>query len=160
MSKNIVILFKMFGLLIILLVTHTAFAGTIKEYSADMVDVGSGKVVSKLFVTEKKMRMDTSDTEGGRKGGKSTSIIRMDLGKMYILQEDKTYMEIPMKGDKVPNIDELSAQMMGGAAPKRKLENLGSETVNGYRAEKVRVTTTVNMMGQTHTMTHYEWKAK
>ena len=147
-------LFKMFGLLIILLVAYTAFAGTIKEYSADMVDADSGRVISKLFVTEQKMCMDSSDA-GGR-----IAIIRMDQGKGYVLQEDKTYMEIPIKGDKVPNFEELGAQMMGEAAPKRKLENLGLETISGYQTVKVHVTTTVNMMGQMHTMIHYEWKAK
>ena len=145
---------KILCLLIILLVAYTASAGTIKEYSADMVDVDSDMVISKLFVTEQKMRMDTSEVGGG------IGIIRMDRGKMYVLQEDKTYMEIPMKGDKIPSFEELGAQMMGEAAPKRKLENLGSETVNGYQTEKFRVITMVNMMGQTYTMTHYEWMAK
>lgn len=155
--KNLI---KRLGLLIILLAPSIAFAGTIREYSADVVDVKSGRIVSTYYVTEKKMRVDSFDSEGGKHGEGPRSIIRMDHGKMYSLREDKTYLEFPMKGDTVPNMEEMGSMMMGGAAPKRMLKKLGTETVSGYKAEKFQVTTTIDMFGQTHTMSHYEWKAK
>ena len=145
------------SLLAVMLCASTAFAGTIKEYTADMVDAKSGRVVGKYYVTEKKIRMDSSDEKGGR--GNAASIVRLDQNKMYALQEDKTYIEFPFKGT-ISNLEDLGTQMMGGAAPQRKVESLGSETVNGYKAEKSKVTTTMNMMGQTFTTTTYEWKAK
>ncbi|MCL2473439.1 MAG: DUF4412 domain-containing protein [Alphaproteobacteria bacterium] len=149
-------LIKGLGLLAVMLVAGTAHAGTIKEYSADMVDAKTGQVVGKYYVTEKKIRVDSSNEKGG---GNVISIIRMDQDKMYALQEDKTYMEIPFKGT-VTDLESIGTQMMGGIAPQRKVENLGSETVSGYKAEKSKVTTTMNMMGQTFTTTAHEWKAK
>ena len=146
------------GFLAVMLISGTAYAaGTIKEYTADLVDVKSGQTVGKYHVTEKKIRMDSSDA---KRGGGTSSIIRMDQGKMYILQdEDKTYMEMPFKGT-VDNLENLGKQMMGGIAPERKVESLGTEKISGYNAEKSKITTTVNMMGRKFTTTGYEWKAK
>jgi len=155
--KNLI---KGLSLLLILFGASTAFAGAIKEYTADLVDVKSGQVVGKYAVTEKMMRMETRDKEGEKEGGSAISIIRMDHGKMYLLQEDKSYLEFPLQGDKVPSPEELGTMMMGASAPKQKREKLGDETVSGYPAEKIEVTTTIDMMGQTLTMTHQEWMAK
>jgi hypothetical protein len=146
--KNLI---KGLSLLLILLGAHLAYAGAIKEYTADMVDVGTGEVVTKYYVTEKKLRMDNvGDADG------SMTIIRMDQGKGYIMQPDNTYLEIPLKGDKVPSYEEMATMMLGNLGPKIKREKLGEETVNGYTAEKSRVTATV--MG--HTTVHTEWNAK
>jgi hypothetical protein len=44
----------------------SALAGSIKEYSADMVDVKSGKVMQKLAVAPDKMFSDSLDDQGKR----------------------------------------------------------------------------------------------
>jgi len=150
-------LFKSLICVFVLCFSVSAFAGSIKEYSADMVDVATGKVVSKFYVTEKKMRMDTFDEEDGSGG---TSIIRVDLKKMYALQDNESYIEFPLKGDKMPNFYELGSMVFGEAGPKFKREKVGSETVSGYKTEKFKVTTTMEMMGQTFTTIHHEWMAK
>ena len=162
--KNIV---GALSFLLALLGTGSSFAGTIKEYTADMVDVKSEQVVNRYYIAEKKMRIDTFGAQGGRQGAKTKSdqpsgiaIIRLDQKKMYILQEDKTYIEMPITDDKIENAMDMSKMFMGGTAPTRKVENLGTETVSGYKAEKNRITTTIAMMGQKHTTTHTEWIAR
>ena len=149
-------LFKGFICFLALCLAAPVLAGSIKEYTADMVDVKSGKVVGKYAVTEKKMRMESTDEDDGD----SLVIIRMDQGKVYVMQEDKTYIDIPIKGDKVPTPEELAGMMGGGDLFKPKREKLGTETVSGYKAEKFRVTHTIEMMGQKHTSVHHEWLAK
>ena len=150
-------LIKGLGLCLVMLsMASTAFAGTVKEYVADLVDAKTGQTMAKYYVTENKIRVDM---EGQNKGGKVATIIRMDQGKMYSLQEDKTYIEFPFK-DKISNLEDIGTKMMGGVAPKRTEEKLGSETVNGYDTEKTRVTTNINMMGQKRTMVNTVWKAK
>jgi len=64
-----------------------------------------------------------------------------------------------MKGDKIPNLFELSSMMLGAVA-KFKQEKVGSETVNGYKTEKFRMTATIDLMGQAHTETSSIWMAK
>ena len=152
------ILFKAFACLFILCLAGPAFAGTIKEYAADMVDVAAGKTVGKYYVAENKMRMDSFEKN---KNENIISIIRLDQQKMYALQpSEKTYLEIPMKGNKMPDFSDIGGVMMGDAAPKVKKEKVGSETVSGYQTDKYKVVTTMNMFGKTHTSTSYVWLAK
>ena len=153
-------LIKMLSPLLILLGASASFAGTIKEYTADMVDTKTGQVAAKYYITEKKIRVDALDERSGRRGtGGVASIIRMDQNKMYAFQDDKTYIELPLKGT-ISNLQDVSNQMMGGAAPKRTEEKIGTETVSGYSTDKLKVTTTMNFMGRTHSTTNFEWKAK
>ncbi|MCL2458082.1 MAG: DUF4412 domain-containing protein [Desulfobulbus sp.] len=149
-------LLKSLACLLVLCLALPAFAGSIKEYTADMVDVKSGKVVAKYYVTEKKMRMESFDEEGEG----SVSIIRVDQQMMYALQKNKTYLTIPFKGDKMPSMMEMPSLFFEKDGPQFKQEKVGSETVNGYQAEKIRATMTMDIMGQTHTATNYIWMAK
>jgi len=153
MLKNLI---TILSLSLVLSAATWAFAGSVPEYSADMVDVQSGKVVGRYYVAEKKMRMESF----GERGEGSIAIIRMDQQKMYALQEDKTYLTVPLKGDKIPDFAELGSMVGGEAAPKVTQEKVGSETVNGFQTEKFRVTATIKVMGKTHTMTSFLWKAK
>ena len=150
-------MFKGFVAMCILCFALPALAGSIREYTADMVDVKSGKAVARYAVTEKKMRAESLE-----KGDSSISIIRLDQGKMYALQDDKTYLEFPLQGDRIPTPQEMGGMMMGGSGPKTRInrEKLGTETVSGYEAEKFRVTATIEMMGHKHSSTHLEWIAK
>lgn len=52
----------------VLLFAALAQAGTIKEYSADMVDVSSGKTLQKMYVTEQKIRFDGYGEDGKLEG--------------------------------------------------------------------------------------------
>ena len=124
-----------------------ALAGSIKEYTADMVDVQSGRVVQKIAVVPDKIYSESFDPQGKRE---AITIIRMDQKKMYaIMEEDKTYMELPFAKEKFSAAD-LS---MGMAQSTR--EKVGTETVSGYKADKYRITASVMGMN----ITTYEWIA-
>ena len=140
----------------VLLFAALAQAGTIKEYSADMVDVSSGKTLQKMYVTEQRIRFDGYGEDGKLEG---ISIFRIDKGVMYAVQvEGKVYFEIPLDKN-VKSIKDFAETGMMGIKPDIKREKEGSETVNGYAAEKFKVTTTVELMGQKNVITHHEWVA-
>ncbi len=144
------------ALVMVLLSAGLAWAGTVKEYSADMVDVNTGKVVQKLYVTEQKMRVEQVDA-GGKPGG--GSIVRLDKKMMYVLQENKTYMEFPLSGNAASMQEALENMRLMGMKPQITREKQGTETVNGYKAEKVKTTVTLNMGGQKTSVSHLEWQA-
>ena len=132
-----------------------AYAGTIEDYSADMVAVSGDKVVQKMYVTPEKMRFDVYDQTGKLE---TISILRLDQGKMYALQPDsKTYFEIPVDKE-FTSLEDLAKGMMGAKFDTSR-EKQGTEEVNGYEAEKFKVTMNVEIMGQKTTMTHTEWLA-
>jgi hypothetical protein len=137
-----------------------ALAGTVKEYSADMVNVRSGKIQSKNYVTPTKARFENYDSEGKLE---SIDIIRMDHQKMYSFHVDNnTYFEFPLKGTTIPKRDspewkELNKLMMGEFAPQIKEEKIGTGTVNGYKTEKFRVTAQIGSMPPD---VSYQWYAK
>jgi hypothetical protein len=147
-------LFRVLVCLIALGLALPAFAGTIKEYTADMVDVASGKVVGSVAATENKMRWESHEDDD-----KSLSIIRMDQGKMYAFQEDKTFIEIPIKEDTVLTPAGLAGAMLGDAF-KITREKVGTETVSGYHTEKFKVTYTANIMGHSKPTIITEWTAE
>ena len=121
------------------------FAGSIKEYSTDMVDVKSGKVVQKLAVVPDKIYSESFDDRGKRE---VISIIRMDQKKMYVfIEETKTYMELPFNKDKFTSAD-LNMGMV-----QTKQEKVGAEAVSGYKADKFKITATA--MGMTTTSFHW-----
>jgi len=124
-----------------------AFAGSIKEYTADMVDVKSGKAMQKLAVTPDKIYSESFDAQGKRQG---MAIIRMDQKKMYvIMEENKSYMELPFDKKQFTAAD-LSMGMV-----QTKQEKVGTEPVNGYKADKFKITATA--MGRT--FTSFQWIA-
>ena len=124
-----------------------AFAGSIKEYSADMVEVKSGKAMQKLAVTPDKIFSESFDAQGKRQ---SMAIIRMDQKKMYVvMEENKSYMELPF--DK----KQFSAADLSMGMVQTKQEKVGTETVSGYKADKFKVTATA--MGRS--FTSFQWIA-
>ena len=124
-----------------------ALAGSIKEYSADMVDLKSGKVMQKLAITPDKIYCDSFNAQGKRE---AISIILMDQRKMYIfIEENKSYMELPF------NKEQFTAADLNIGMVQTKQEKIGSETVSGYKADKFRITAQV--MGMTTTT--YQWIA-
>jgi hypothetical protein len=124
-----------------------ALAGTVKEYSADMVDVKSGKVTQKISVATDKFYAKSFDASGKDSG---LGIVRLDKNVMYaVIEETRSYMEIPISKE------QFDAGGFNINAMEVKKEKVGAETVSGYSAVKYRIT--AKIMGQTST--HYEWFA-
>jgi hypothetical protein len=152
---------KGLSLLVALFGTTLVLAGTIKEYSAEMVDIKSGKVRSKEYVTPTKMRIEDYDDDGKLQ---FINIIRMDHQKAYTFYvAHKTYVEFPLQGKTIPERNspewkKLEKLMMGELASQTKEEKIGTETINGYKAEKFRVTTRIEKMSDGSIS--YEWYAK
>jgi hypothetical protein len=141
MEKPMRTLCKSFVVLLVLGFALPAFAGSIKEYTADMVDVKSGRVAQKLAVTPDKIYCESFNVQGQRE---AVAIIRMDRKKMFVfLEQNKSYMELPF--DK----EQFTAADLNMGMVQTKNEKVGSETVDGYQADKFRVTTQV--MGITAT---------
>jgi hypothetical protein len=95
-------------------------------FSADVVTLHGKEVIhSKIFVAKDKMRLES---------GAIITITRLDTKKVWMLMPtEKMYMEEGLRRDSiVPNSEPSSGEL------ERKL--LGSETVNGYVANKYRVT--------------------
>ena len=146
------------SLVLLLLCGALVFGGTIKDYSADQVDVQSNKVIGKIYATESRLRLEVFSGDGKLE---SFVIVRQDEKKIYTFQEeDKTYMEFPILGNNVSIYESLiSMGQSFGIIPDIKRENQGSETVSGYKTDKFRTTTTVELFGQRQTTTSYEWIA-
>jgi len=141
--------------MLLLLCAGVAVAGTVKNYSADMVDAASGRVVSKIYASDKKLRMDMFD-ESGKKV--ASSIVLMDQKKMYALQdESKTYMEFALKDDAMPALQGMANAFLGDKVDVKR-EKVGSETVSGYKADKYKTITTINLGGKKE-MISYSWIA-
>ena len=108
--------------------------GSVGPYSADMADVQNGRVAQKLAVTRDKVFSEGLDDQGMRQ---AIAIIRLDQKKMYVcLEANKSYWELPF--DK----DTFSASDLNVGPARVKREKTGSETVNGHKAEKWRITAT------------------
>jgi hypothetical protein len=123
------------------------FAGTVKEYTADMVNVTTGKVMQKIAVTPDKIYSESLNDKGKREG---LAIVRLDQKKMYMVMEDeKSYIEVPFNKDTF-SVADLS---MGMANVKR--EKVGTETVSGYTADKFQIT--ASAMGMA--VASFEWVA-
>ncbi|MCL1860742.1 MAG: DUF4412 domain-containing protein [Proteobacteria bacterium] len=138
---------KSLACFLVLCFTHPALAGSVKEYSADMVDVKSGKVVQKIAVTPDKVYSENIGSQGKREG---MAIIRLDQKKMYVfMEETKSYMEVPF------NKEQFSSSDLSMGAVQSKQEKVGTETVSGYQADKFKVTATV--MGMSNTS--FQWVA-
>ncbi len=117
-----------FPLWLALLVVPAAARGA--EFSALMMIKDSGKLMpGKIFVQDGKMRQEFSDEEG-----QTFTIVRPDKKAVYVvLPQDRAYVEIPLKA-KLPG---QFVQIPPDAIAKRQV---GTETVNGYLADKFEVT--------------------
>ncbi|MCL2790827.1 MAG: DUF4412 domain-containing protein [Desulfobulbus sp.] len=124
-----------------------AWAGSIAEYSANLVDVQNGHVMQKIAVMPDKMYSESFNAQGTREG---MALVRLDQHKMYIFNEaNKSYMEFPFNKNKFTPAD-LAMGMVD-----IKQEKVGTETVNGYTATKYRITTKV----MNKTITAFQWIA-
>jgi len=148
--------FIYFIAVLFLLFCTFAYAGTVKEYSAEMVVAGNdGTSVEKIFASGNKIRLETKDKDGNR-----ISIVRLDKGKVYILSpSNKNYVEIELQndGNYLESIAKGVLQGMGTVDIKR--EKKGAETMNGYKTTKYEITTNIVVMGIKKTVKTIEWVA-
>ena len=142
--------------LFFVLFSALSFAGTVQEFSADVVASGAaGAPVEKVFVSGGKMRLETNV-----EGEVYINIVRFDKGKAYILSPSgKNYAEIDVP--KNGSFDEslANAMMAGMGTVQIKREKKGAETVGAYKTTKYEVTTTVDAMGFKNTNKSFEWIA-
>jgi hypothetical protein len=124
--------------------------GKIKEYSARQVyqDAGGQERMHGIFVSQDKMRMEMH-SPGGE--GSMVLIYRKDKGVAWTLfPEKKFYIE--------SKLDEAKLQKAFGEIQSDvKKEELGTETVNGFKCRKMRVETTSRIMGREIKSTATVW---
>lgn len=130
-----------------------AVAGKITEYSADQVSISTDnkeKITGKIFVAPDMMRMEMT-VQGMPK--KMITITRQDTKKLIMMMPDR------MKFYEKPLTEDDMQGMMAFTGDQQNVEELGTETVNGYKCKKQRMTTTSNVMGQKITSTMTVWMA-
>ncbi|MDA8169302.1 MAG: DUF4412 domain-containing protein [Nitrospiraceae bacterium] len=100
-------------------------AAAAMDFSADMVTIAKGhETTGKIFLSGKKARMET---------GQAVTISRMDKMLAWILMPDeKMYIEQPLRPQNA-----VSSEKMPGEVERK---FLGSETVEGRRTKKYRIT--------------------
>ncbi len=141
---------------LLVLVSFCASAGTIAEYTADLVVLNSGKVESttRIFVSGDKMRFDMPAQPGM---GAMTTLALKGAKKMYIIMHNgKGYVESPLTEEGLPGVMPM---MRDVKVEKSGREKLGAERVQGYDAVKCRLRSSVTMMGKTTKITQLEWVA-
>jgi len=102
------------------------------SFSADQITIlgtGGRKIRSRFYWAPGKLRIETKSP--GRPGGDLVTIVRKDPGRAWIvLPAMKQYHEISLS-------QVGSAQLVFKPAPDQIVEKLGTETVAGYRCEKL-----------------------
>jgi len=131
--------------------------GKITKFTADQVFIDpDGNLVntSKIYMSDKKMRMD--NLPGGPEGqGRNIAMIYLrDKQISYMLNtEKKLYFEGPL------NEDEMK-QTMKSMKNVKEEKILGTEKVNGFKCTKKQITTTVNLIGFKKKITSIVWVTK
>ena len=118
-------------------------AGTrIAEYSADQVHMdpeGNAAHTSRLFIAPGKMRMEQKAPDGK---GSMIVVYRQDDKKMLtIFPEKEVYVESPLEEGAI-------RQFKTDFSSDTEAEDLGTETVNGFKCRKKRVKTTTSILGR------------
>lgn len=143
--------------LVVLVWAASAFAEKVASYSADMVSLdATGKVeaATRIYVDAGRMRLELPPQEGMQG---MTIIVRPDLKLQWMVDaESRTCLEHALDDDQLRAI----APAMAAATPDSREERLGTETVQGYKAEKKRVTTTQKVMGQVVRTVSLVWQAE
>ncbi len=122
--------------------------GPVTSYSAEHVtrSPGQPEQIGRIFVVPQKMRMEVETPMGAM-----VNIVREDLSVMWMLvPERKAYREMPM--------DEAQmGAMMREVNQEQITEELGTETINGFPCRKVRITSSVEVMGRRHEGSAVVW---
>lgn len=146
MSKGIflkekwwVVCFIIFG--IVFSSAVSSYGGKIKKFSAEQVSIApSGKIehVQKLYVTPDKIRIEGRSPTGE---GTMVMIFHKDLNVHWMINPDKkTYFE--------RSLNEKEWEKLMKKNFTKKEEDLGTETINGFKCRKKRVETTMQFMGR------------
>ncbi len=104
------------------------------EFSADQIKKVSGMTItSKLMIKDKKMRMETE-----MPGNPMTSVIIIDRetgNNVMLMPQQKMYFAMPAGQDtgEMPDLKELEKEH------KFTKKDLGEETVNGYKCNKIQI---------------------
>ena len=119
--------------------------GPITSFSADHVTVSPGQpeLIGRVFVAPQKVRVGRVPM---------VYILREDLGVMWMMvPERKVYHEMPR--DEAP----LDAMMREVSQEQIIAEELVTETVNGFLCRKLRIKTSVEILGTRHEGTAVVW---
>ncbi len=130
--------------------TACSVGGKIKEYSAKQVyqDTGGQEQTHNIFVSHDKMRMEMRSP--GEEGS-MVMIYRKDKKVAWTLfPEKKFYVESKLDEAKL-------RKAFGEIQTDMKKEELGTETVNGFKCRKMRVETTSRIMGREIKSTATVW---
>ena len=146
------------NLVLFLFMAGFAFGGTVKNYTADLMDINAKRIVGKVYVKEDKLRMESFDENGKIS---NILIVRMDQKVIYSLNENmNTYVRFLIPENKLSAYENLLLMGQGfGITSSINRERQGTETVNGYRAAKFLTTTTIAIFGEKMTAVSYEWIA-
>ncbi len=129
------------AMVVMLVSTGSAYAGKIKNFSADQVTLApNGKIQNKgkIYITPEKVRMEMRSPRGK---GNMIMIMRMDRKLQWMLNpDDKKYFESPLN-------EEEWESMARGAIKSKTEKDLGTETVNGFKCRKKLVEMVVEVMG-------------
>lgn len=147
----------LFGVACLPLLAGTAVAGKIAQYSADMVSMdatGHVESTTRIKVADGNIRLDVPAQEGM---AGMVIIVRPDLKLQWMLDaETKTCLEQALNEEQLRMLVPSMAAAMDGV----KEEILGSEVVQGYKAEKKRLTITQKGMGQVVQSVSTVWQAE
>ncbi|MBP2636973.1 MAG: putative exported protein [Firmicutes bacterium] len=126
--KKVILLLTCFMSVLVFATTAAAIS-----FSADIVSSDDGKTISKqkMYMTTNKIRMETKEM---------ANIVRMDKKLVWMVMfEDKMYMEQPFNTANTKS----NRQNMDAEPPADDVEKnfILRETINGYAADKYRVTT-------------------
>ncbi len=119
---------------LIALLTGLALVGAAAaaEFSADMIRTMAGHTTEgKVYIKDKKMRI-----EGGP--GEPITIVDGEAAKIYVIMPQAgMYLEHPAEGPMGQMLEEPSPEADAKMGVKR--VKLGTETVNGYKCDKIKV---------------------
>jgi len=131
--------------------------GKITKFTADQVFIDpDGNLVntSKIYMSDKKMRMDGMPGGPGGQGRNIAMIYLRDKQISYMLNtEKKLYFEGPLNEDQMK-------QTMKSMKNVKEEKILGTEKVNGFKCTKKQITTTVNLIGFKKKITSIVWVTK
>ncbi|MDD5724025.1 MAG: DUF4412 domain-containing protein [Syntrophales bacterium] len=136
---------------VMLMSTGAAYAGKITSFSAEQVSIApDGKIenTGKMYVTPDKIRMEMRSPQGE---GSMIIIMRRDNNLYWMVNPgEKKYFERPL------NEKEWEG-MAKGMIKSQTEQDLGTETVNGFKCSKKSVETVVEVMGFKTTSRSVVW---
>ena len=143
------------ALALVLGISPVARADKLQEYSAEQVLIKDGKEqpIGNLYFSKEKIRIDHT-MPGARE--KALIIFRQDRKLSYtVFPDKKKYLENALSEK---DMKKQFGLPMGGAKDfSMKEESLGTETINGYKCEKKRIETTMEIMGRKMTGQSTVW---